>query len=70
MSCCEYSTCYTCACGNNCEVGNVVSEHGILKKILPCHLPKEVVEQKKTQAEIKRIRELLTGNGVNFLEET
>lgn len=67
MNCGEYSTCYTCGCGQNCEVGNVVAEHGILEEILPCHLPKEINEQENTQLEIQRIRKLLVENGVRYL---
>lgn len=66
MNCGEYSTCYTCGCGHDCEVGNVVATHGILEEILPCHLPKEVSEQSKTQEEILRIRGILMENGVSF----
>ncbi len=64
----QYNQCYTCGFGHDCNEGSVVRKHGILEKILPCHLPQEVSEQTETLAEIKRIKGLLTQHGVTYNE--
>lgn len=50
-----YSQCYSCAVGNNCEVGNVVREHGFLEKITSKHLPPHFYDQKKSVDEARRL---------------
>ena len=66
LRCNGYSQCYTCGYGHDCIYGSVVRTHGILEKIEPCHLPKEIMEQENTQNEIIKIRDILKGRGVSF----
>ncbi len=62
----QYNQCYTCGYGHDCHEGAVVGTHGVLKEILPCHLPKEVENQEETLKEAERIRKILSGKGVEF----
>lgn len=54
-----YSQCYTCGYGNNCSVGNVVKEHGLLDEIKKIHFPHDFEEQEDTIAQVKSIGRLL-----------
>ncbi|ONI46878.1 hypothetical protein AN644_02300 [Candidatus Epulonipiscium fishelsonii] len=62
----QYSQCYTCGYGHDCEAGMVVYKHGILEEILPSHIPHEVNCQDETLKEIKAFRNVLIENGVKF----
>ncbi len=62
----QFNQCYTCGYGEDCYEGAVVRKFGVLEEILPCHLPKQVLEQEETLNEIKYIRDALAQHGVSF----
>lgn len=66
VTCDEYSQCYTCGYGSDCEAGSVVREHGIIPKILPCHLPKEIDQQENTLKNIDNIISILKERGAKI----
>jgi multimeric flavodoxin WrbA len=44
----DYSQCFTCGFGKDCEAGSVVGKWGVLEEIEAKHLPNEVVGQEFT----------------------
>ncbi|MDW7667965.1 MAG: flavodoxin family protein [Bacillota bacterium] len=54
-----YDQCYTCGFGRDCEVGNVVKDHGILEKIEDRHYPKDFDEQDKTLKLVHKASKLI-----------
>ncbi len=62
----QFNQCYTCGYGESCMSGAVVGKHGPIDEILPCHLPKEVLEQEETLKEIENVKEILKSHGVKF----
>ncbi|HKL42177.1 MAG TPA: flavodoxin family protein [Clostridia bacterium] len=55
-----YAQCYTCGYGHDCNVGNVVKDHGILEKIEKEHYPKYFKERKYVIKEASRIGRVLS----------
>lgn len=66
VACHEYSQCYTCGYGYDCEAGSVVRCHGVLKSIQYYDLPNEVESQQDTLNEIKKIKEVLKKRGIEY----
>ncbi len=68
LDCVEYGPCYSCGLGHMCDNSSLRPKYGVLEKIEPCHLPKEVAQQEKTQQDIVALRKLLQEHGVIFTE--
>jgi len=54
-----YSQCYTCGYGHNCEVGNVVKDHGFIEKIEREQYPPCFEEQNDTVFQTYKTGKLL-----------
>ncbi len=54
-----FSQCFTCGHGQDCATGNIVTTHGFLEEVLPCHWPKEFEALEEVKFGAKRVGKML-----------